>query len=327
MTYPLLDEAATEALLPYPRLADEIAAVLRERAAGALRIAERTALALERGTLLCMPAADARLLIAKVVTVHPGNAQLGRPSITGEVVVADAATGERLALLDGGAVTRRRTAALSLLAARLLAARLLEADEEPGATGRRTLLVYGAGDQARGHCEAFAGALGADLEVVIATRPGAQSQPRAAELAAHLRSLGVAASLTSDPDGAVPRADLIVTATTSREPVLTTSPRPGALVCAVGAFRHDMAELSPAVIGGAARVVVDTRAGAEAEAGDLIQAAAAGTWQWSAAEELVDALAARPASATGYTVFKSVGHAMYDLAAARVAFPSAPLGR
>lgn len=322
MSYSLLDEAATEALLPYARLADEIAAVLRERAAGRLRIPERTALALERGTLLCMPATDDRLLITKLVTVHPGNAELGRPTITGEVVVADAATGERLALLHGGAVTRRRTAALSLLAARLLAP-----DQEPSAGDLRTLLVYGAGDQARGHCEAFASAVGARLAVVIASRPAPGSRARAAALAAHLRGLGVAAGVTSDPEAVVPRADVIVTATTSRAPVLTRSPRPGALVCAVGAFRHDMAELSPAVIGGAARVVVDTRAGAEAEAGDLIQAAAAGAWQWSAAEELVDVLGSRTTATAGYSVFKSVGHAMYDLAAARVAFPQAPRDR
>ncbi len=323
----VLDSAATEQLLPYDRLADEIAVVLREYADGRLRIAERTALPLARGTLLCMPASDDRLTITKVVTVHPGNAAAGRPTITAEMIVADAATGERLALLEGGTVTRRRTAALSLLALRHMLG---------GSRLGGPVLVYGAGDQARGHCEALSAGFGvgsaagaaagaggagrAPLEFVIASRSAA----RAETLAADLRAQGSAAVVTNDPDAVVSEAAVIVTATTSLRPVLTLTPRPGAVVCAVGAFRHDMAELAPAVVAGASRVVVDTLQGAEAEAGDLIQAVAAGVWRWDAAEALVDVLSGDTTSPkTGYGIFKSVGHAMYDLAAARLAFGSA----
>lgn len=316
MSLQVLGAAATEALLPYGPLADEIALVLREFAAGKLRIAERTALPLERGTLLCMPASDDALSITKVVTVHPGNAATGLPTITAEMIVADAATGERLALLEGRTVTRRRTAALSLLALRHLVGEA--AAQMPG-----PLLVFGAGDQARGHCEALMAGLSerrTPLEVVIASR----SEGRASALAADLRVDGIAASITDDPDSVVPAASIIVTATTSSAPVLTVRPRPGAVVCAVGAFRHDMAELSPAVVSGAGRVVVDTIDGARAEAGDLIQASEAGEWSWDGAETLVDVIDAAPDLRTtnGYAIFKSVGHAMYDLAAARVAFGS-----
>lgn len=319
----VLDSAATERLLPYDLLADEIAIVLREYADGRLRIAERTALPLAHGTLLCMPASDDRLTITKVVTVHPGNAAIGKPTITAEMIVADAATGERLALLEGRTVTRRRTAALSLLALRHMLG-------ESRLSG--PVLVYGAGDQARGHCEALSagfgagsaagaagagGAGGTPLEFVIASRSAA----RAEALAADLRAQGCAAVVTNDPDAVAPEAAVIVTATTSLRPVLTLAPRPGAVVCAVGAFRHDMAELAPAVVAGASRVVVDTLQGAEAEAGDLIQAVAAGVWRWDAAEALVDVLSGAATSPrTGYGIFKSVGHAMYDLAAARLAF-------
>lgn len=336
MTYPIFDEATTEESLPYSRLADEIARVLREASAGEIRIAERTALPLARGTLLCMPASDERLTITKIVTVHPGNTGGPLPTISGEVIVADAATGRRLGLLHGGAVTRRRTAALSLLAAR----QLLTDRQSPAADGAGersaplTLLIFGAGDQALGHGEAFSEGLRGlrgSLRVLIASR----TPERVASLVARLGARGVAAAVCDDPEAALADADIVVTATTSRTPVVTSAPRAGALVCAVGAFRHDMAELSPAVVGGADRVVVDTLAGAKAEAGDLIQAVAAGAWRWEAAEQLLDVLAAAGGSSSPprgsavtrvpargqYNVFKSVGHAMYDLAAARVAFP------
>lgn len=312
MSVRVFDAAATEALLPYGRLADEIGVVLGEFTAGQLRIAERTVLPLERGTLLCMPASDDKLTITKVVTVHPGNAAVGKPTISAEMIVADAATGERIALLEGAAVTRRRTAALSLLALkRLLGQRTVEGP----------VLVFGAGDQARGHCEALSSdPRTARTEFVIAAR----SATRAEGLVADLRSLGVNARMTDHPESVLPSAAVVVTATTSLTPVLTSKPRDGAVVCAVGAFRHDMAEVAPDVVAGAELVVVDTLHGAKAEAGDLIQAAAAGAWNWEGAVPLFDLLAANPARAAdqqgGYSIFKSVGHAMYDLAAARVAF-------
>lgn len=71
--------------------------------------------------LFCMPATDGQVAMTKLISFTPGNAQAGRPTIQGDIVVFDAATGERQLILDGPTVTARRTAAVSLLAARRLA--------------------------------------------------------------------------------------------------------------------------------------------------------------------------------------------------------------
>src|SRR6476661_9411766 len=118
----VLSAEETAALLPYPALADELARMLGEKAAGRATAPARLALPLAGGgALLLMPAAGPDLAITKIVTVHPGNAAHGLPSVQAEVLLFEAATGRRLLWLDGAVVTARRTAALSLLAARRLA--------------------------------------------------------------------------------------------------------------------------------------------------------------------------------------------------------------
>ena len=139
----ILDARETEARLPYPKLADSIREVMDGRREGKLDAPSRLVLPLpEGGNLLVMPAADDELAITKQVTVHPKNAEHELPTIQGEVVVMEARTGTRLGILDGAAVTAKRTAALSLLAARTLASR----PDGP-------LLIVGAGTQARSHLE------------------------------------------------------------------------------------------------------------------------------------------------------------------------------
>jgi len=257
--------------------------------------------------------------MVKVVTVHPGNAGTNLPTISGEVIVADARDGRRLGVLHGAVVTARRTAALSLLAVRTLRR------QGWGASGRGDLLVIGAGAQGRAHAEALAGEPGVE-SVVIASR----TNDKAASLAGRLAGTGHRASTVAATGGefeaAVAGAAIVVTATTSRSPVLTGGLRLDAVVCAVGAYRHDMAELGADVVGAASTVVVDTLVGAKAEAGDLIAAVEAGAWSWDQALPLAVWLGAeRPREAArrpAYAVFKSVGHALYDLAAARLAFAS-----
>src|SRR5690606_35119591 len=268
------------------------------------------------------------------------NAERGLPTISGEVIVARADDGLRLGLLHGGTVTMRRTAAVSLVGARALGVEARNAAAAPGSAERR-LLLFGAGDQARGHAEAFVEELSIE-HVTVASR----TVERAAALVEHLRERGVSAGLLPESPRALEdelgRSATIATATTSVSPVLRAGVRPDAAIFAVGAYRADMAELAPELVGSASRVVVDTLAGAKHEAGDLLQAVAAGSWSWDRVETLPDLLSseagggrealapvatARPPvtavdGETGHTVFKSVGHAMYDLAAARVAFPA-----
>ena len=302
----LLTAEETRRLLPYGGMAEALAEVMRERAAGRAYAPARMSVPLAHGgVLLLMPATDGRLAITKLVTVHTGNSlrQDGLSVVQAEVLVMDASTGRRLAIMDGEVVTGRRTSALSLLAAQKLA-------RAPGGP----LLVVGAGTQARYHVEAFVEALDV-REVYIYSR----TQAHAERLAAYARTLaeGVEASAIPDPAQALPIATLIVTATTSMEPVIPgggATVRGDAFIAAVGAFTSEMAELPPALIH-RSHIYVDTFDGTKAGAGDLLQAQI----DWSRVIELQDALdTATPED--GPLIFKSVGHALWDLAAARLAF-------
>ena len=295
-----LDAHETAARLPYPELADAIADALLNRRK--ITSPERSAVALGGGnSLLFMPAASRELTVTKLVTVHPDNPARNLPTVQSEVMVMRTETGVRLGTLSG-VVTERRTAALSLLAVKTLAA-----------VPNGPLLVFGAGVQARAHVEAFRIGLGVE-QVFVASR----TRAKAAELAAYARSLGMQAQLTEHPAEVAAEVPLIVTATTSRTPVLSGLIRRDAFVCAVGSFQPEVAEVSADIIG-RSRVVVDTLEAAEAEAGDLIQAVAAGRLRWTEVVEL-ESLLKSPVKGDRPTVFKSVGHALFDLAAAHLAF-------
>ncbi|WP_370646813.1 delta(1)-pyrroline-2-carboxylate reductase family protein [Cupriavidus sp. UGS-1] len=321
----LLDAVQTAARLPYPDLAVAIADMLGELRAGTAMAPPRLALPVGdvsaaapqgEGTLLVMPARNADLVMTKNITVHPGNPARGLPNILGEVVVADAHTGVRLALLDGPTVTGRRTAAVSLLAAQRFAAR---PDGE--------LLIVGAGVQATTHLEAFAAGLPL-RRVWLHSR----TADKAHALAAHARRLGLEAEViesAGDIDTVLARVSMVVTVTSSRTPVLPDLAagcwRDDHFIAAVGAFRPDMCELPPALCRGAAqagRLLADTLFGIEDEAGDLLQAGI----DWAAVQPFetailaADAIRARSGSPL---VFKSVGYALWDLAACALAVRSA----
>lgn len=301
-----LDAAATADLLPFGPLTEAIAAVLAEAEAGTLFTPERTAHALPAGgRLLLMPAADERLLIVKVVTVVPDNRRRGLPTIQGDFLIKDAATGAPLLALDAATVTTRRTAALTLLGARV-----------SGVRRAASALLIGAGAQARVHAEAFRERLGVD-RFLVASRSAAGAEA----LAAELRSAGVEAHPAADVRTAAAGVDVVLAATTSTEPVVPADVPDNVFVAAVGAFRRGMAEL-PVELLRRREVVVDTLEGARAEAGDLIAAAEAGAWDWRAAVPLGELLSALTPSAERPRLFKSVGHAAFDLAAARLAVRS-----
>ena len=299
----------TGARLPYVDLAESIRKMALERASGEVRAPARISLSLPAGgVLLAMPAADGEIAITKLVTVHPHNLERDLPTIQGEVVVMEAATGRGLGILDGSVLTARRTAALSLLAARELA---------PHPEG--PLLIVGAGTQGRAHLEAFREGLGTG-RVFITSR----TAERATSLGKLAEDLGVEARVVEDPKETLDEVSLVVTATTSRGPVLPKEVPDGIFVAAVGSFEPEAAEL-PAELVSRSTVVVDTLEGAREEAGDLIQAKRVGAFEWDSATSLEDALRAseRP---KGTVVFKSVGHALWDLAAARTAFSGRPRG-
>jgi len=294
----LFDAAATARLLPWVPLADAIAATLTRKAAGLVSAPERTALPLPGGgTLLVMPASDGELAVTKLVSVNPDNAALGLPLIQGEVVALRAATGQRLGVLDGPEVTARRTAAASLLAASLLA---------PDPEG--PLLVVGAGVQALSHAMAFTAGLGV-RQVFVAARARAKAEA----MARRLRGAGVDARAVENPAEVLGLATLVVTATASPQPVIGGDVRPDAFIAAVGSFQPDRAEVPPELVR-RCRLFVDDLDAARAEAGDLLLAGP----DWSCVTPL-EAVPARQ-ELPGPVLYKAVGHASLDLAAARLAF-------
>ncbi len=303
-TMPVLDAARTASALPWDLLLPALSDMLQRKHRGETLAPERLAVPLNGGILLAMPATDGTFASTKLITVHAGNPARGLPSILGEVLLMRADTGERVMMLDGPTVTGRRTAALSVLAARTLM-------PDPYALGRGPMLIVGAGVQGRAHMEAFAAVLGVrDVQVV------ARSALSAEALAVHGRTLGLDARACSDPDAALASASIIVTATTSHAPLFTDRVRSDAFVAAVGAYRPEMCEL-PGPLLHRASVFVDDLGGAHHEAGDILQAGL--PWERvTPLERVIAGEVARPSR--GPVVFKSVGQALWDLAAARLAF-------
>ncbi|WP_428567798.1 MAG: delta(1)-pyrroline-2-carboxylate reductase family protein [Solidesulfovibrio sp. DCME] len=280
----------------YFALSEAIAEVLRARQAGRAFAPERLAVPVPGGVLLAMPAADEAVAIVKNITVHPGNRE--HPVIQGEVLVVAAATGEKLAVLDAKELTARRTAAVSLLAARRLA---------PRPAG--PLCVIGAGAQAKTHIEAFRQGLGVrDIRLV------SRSRPRAEALAAALAGQGIAVRVLDEAAEAVADASLIVTVTTSPEPVFPDAVPADVFVAAVGSFTPHAAEV-PASLVSRAALFVDDMASARVEAGDFLRAGV----DWATVTALEDVPDAAPKQPSGPVVFKTVGHALFDLAAAKLA--------
>lgn len=302
------DAVRTAELLPFGPLARSVGEVLAAKAAGRVSAPERLHMPLPgAGVLLAMPASDGRMAVTKLVTLHPGNADLGLPLLHGEVVAMCAQTGRRLGMLDGPEATARRTAAATLLAATRLA-------PHPGGE----LLVLGAGVQAMAHALAFAEGLGA--EGLGAKGLGIERVhvcslrlSRAEAMADRLSELGIPATAVDSPEEAAARAALIVAATTSPTPVVPEAVREDAFIAAVGSFHPDRAEV-PAALVRRCCLFVDDLDAARTEAGDLILAGA----DWNDVTPL-EAVPER-LELTGPVFYKSVGHASLDLAAARLAF-------
>ncbi len=292
------------AALPWARLVDHLAQAF---AAGA-EVPVRHAHAMgNNDALLLMPAWSPDALGMKLVTVMPDNAARDVATVQATYLLLDRATGQPLALLDGEALTLRRTAAASALAARYLA--------RPDA---RSLLIVGSGHLAGWMARAHY-ALRPDLAQVQVW--GRNPQARTA-LADALAQEGLPATPCDDLQAAVRGSDIISCATTSRMPlVLGEWLQPGTHLDLVGAFKPDMREADDAAIV-VARVFVDTYAGALAEAGDLVQPLRAGHINRAhvVAElaELVRGEKAGRIAATDITLFKSVGTALEDLAAAQL---------
>jgi ornithine cyclodeaminase len=261
--------------------------------------------------LLLMPAWRAGAYLGiKLVNVFPGNSSRHLPAVSAAYVLMDGSTGEVRALIDGNELTARRTAATSALAARHLA--------RPDA---RTLLVVGTGRIARELAVVHA-AVRPNLERILVWGRTAE---HAAALARGLEARGLPARAVAELAPAVAEADLISTATISTVPLIDGAwVRPGAHVDLVGGYTPAMREANDALMA-RARVFVDTRAGALSEAGDVTQPLANGTLAADSVGELAELCRGTRGgrrSDDEITVFKSVGAALEDLAAAILVYES-----
>ena len=303
---------------------DAMRAAFGELSGGTATVPVRGHLESARGLMLVMPAVlGARSALgAKVVSVFPDNPSRGAPTVQGAVLLLDAESGRARALLDGTSLTEMRTAAASALATELLA----QADAD-------VLTVFGAGAQGRSHVELLARTRRLH-EVRVVSRSGASAERLAAQLSEEAGSLvpddapgPPLVRAVRHPVAALDGAGLVVTATSSATPVFAAGDlAPGAHVNAVGAYRPDMQEIDADLVR-RARVVVDQREAAWAEAGDLIVPAESGLIGRDAVDaeigEIVNGAAPPGRCGRDFTLFESVGNAAQDIAIAETAVASA----
>ncbi|MBA2263656.1 MAG: ornithine cyclodeaminase [Chloroflexi bacterium] len=305
---PFLDADAIRAAVPMAELLDAVEAAYRDVAAGRDLSPIRSRVPLAGGDLLVMPGVreGGAGVSVKLVTFMPHNTERGLPTIHAIVVWFDARTGRPLALLDGEAVTAMRTGAASGVATRLLAR-----------TDAETLAVIGAGAQAEWQVRAVLAAR--DIRRVLVHARSVEGRETFAERVA--RATGIETVAVTTAEAAVREADVVCCATTSSEPVFDAAwVRPGSHVNGIGSFRLGMVELPPELFARAAVVSVDARAAAMAEAGDLVAAIDAGLVAEEDVLEIgsVDRGWAEGRDADAITVFKSVGLAIQDVAAAEL---------
>jgi len=268
-----------------------------------------------KGVMALMPtfrAGETPLFGLKAICVFPGNAEIGKDAHQGGVLLFDGTNGEPLAIVNASAITAIRTAAVSGLATRLLAR------EDAG-----DLAIIGAGVQARTHLAAMS-----CVRNLTRIRVAARRFESAQRFAEEMRSQS---SCPIEPvesnEAAVRGAGIVVTVTTTREPVVNREwISPGTHINAVGTYSFNAREIDAATMK-AASLFVDRRESALNEAGDYLIAAKEGAiGPEHIRAELSDlVVGAHPGRTTHdeITIFKSVGFALEDLAAAEAVFDAA----
>lgn len=312
----VLDAAQVRAAAPMPQLLDAVEAAYRDVSTRRDRSPIRSRIPMGGGDLVLMPGVreGGAGASVKLVTVMPGNPARGLPTIHAVVAWFDAATGEPLALLDGATLTAMRTGAASGVGSRLLARH-----------DSRVLALFGVGAQAAWQVRGVIAARQIG-EVRVYSRTAARRDAFAAKMGQELgASIRVIASLSAED--ALRGADIVCCATTSSEPIFSAdSIGPGTHVNAVGSFRLDMRELPPELFGRAALVAVDSREAALEEAGELVAAIRAGLLAADGFMEIgeIDRDWAAGRDPGAITIFKSVGLAIQDLAAAELVMANLP---
>ena len=294
-----LDDAAVRRLLRMEDLLAGMRQVLMDLSAGKVIQPLRSVMEIpaEQGFLFLKPALIQGALATKLITLVPGNAARGLPTLLATIVLMDPATGQPLAVMDGTWITALRTAAVSAVAADALTP-----------AGPKVVAMLGSGALARSHATALR-AVRPVTQIRIWSRDPSNVTRCAAEVD------GVACASAEE---AVRGADIVCTVSNASEPVLKGAwLKPGAFVAAVGAPRPNWRELDDAAMANV--LVVDSRESAALESGDIILSGA------KPGAEIGEILAGtRPRPAAGATVvFKSLGQAVEDACAARLVYDAA----
>ena len=309
----LLSEQDVRIVLPMRDLIDAMESALARFSSREVTQPLRSVIevGLQRAFVGIMPAfiSDPPALGTKVVSVFGSNAAVGLPTHLATIVLLDPMTGELLAIMDGRFITEARTAAVSAVSTRHLA----RADAS-------RLAIIGSGVQARSHLEAIA-----MVRSLRDVRVWSPSQDHRTAFVREMRprvdaSIVAAASAQDAVDG----ADLVVLATASREPVVHSEwIAEGAHICAVGACRPDQREMATELVR-RGRVFVDSREGALAEAGDIVIPLKTGAFDdthlTGELGEVVLGTVEGRTSSRDVTIFKSLGMAVEDVAAAHLAY-------
>jgi ornithine cyclodeaminase/alanine dehydrogenase-like protein (mu-crystallin family) len=290
-----LDEASVRAVLRWDVLIAAMEPALIAFSAGRVIQPVRNMLAIEEGRryLGIMPAVAEEAMGLKLVSFYPANAGTGVPTHLAMILLFSTDTGEPLAVMDGRLITEMRTAAVSAAVTRQLTS-----------PEGRVLALLGSGVQASAHLAALSLVRGFD-EVRVWSRTPEHARRFAEEHGAQV---------APDAESAVRDADVIVTATDAREPILQGAwLKPGAHVNAVGAPRPTWRELDDDVMSSGV-LVVDSREAVLQESGDVILSKAP---IYAEVGEIFAGTKPKPPSGCT-TVFKSVGIAVEDIAAAKL---------
>jgi ornithine cyclodeaminase len=285
-------------VLTYPALIDALADAFRGDIAVPVRHHHTVPQKGADATLLLMPAwteSNARFLGCKIVTVFPDNVKQNLPSVYGQYLLMTGETGEPLALIEGRTLTAWRTAAASALASRFLSRE-----------DASHLVMVGAGALAPHLVQAHA-----SVRKLKRVTVWNRTKSRAIAMAFGLAVTGIETDVTDDLEEAVRDADIVSCATLSLEPLIKGAwLKKGAHVDLVGGFAPKMREADD----------VDTRAGATKEAGDIVvplkKKIIARTAIQGDLFDLCNGKVKGRTSASQITLFKSVGTAIEDLAAA-----------
>jgi ornithine cyclodeaminase/alanine dehydrogenase-like protein (mu-crystallin family) len=303
-----LNEADVRAVLSMADLMEAMETALAAFSAGTVQQPVRAVIEAPGGFFASMPAylGSTPAMGAKLVTVFHDNPSHGLPTHLATIVLLDPATGSLLAILDGRFITEARTAAVSAVATRYLA--------REDAT---VLAIIGSGVQARSHLEALS-----LVRKFTEVRCWSPSPVHRGNFVAESRKYPVRA--VESAEAATRGADVIVLVTASPTPVIEDSwVKTGASVISVGACRPNQREMDPALVA-RSRLVVDSRAAALKESGDVVQGIGEGRFGESHIAAELGEVVANPKlgrrDASEITIFKSLGLAVEDVAAADLAY-------